>query len=336
MIVTEEPPKSLAATDGAVSTRWCKAFWRNQPIVKTLVIPFSVIVRRECGERSTQVGFAEDDDPIQAPLFNRPHEALRIRIAVGRLDRRPHDANAGVGQGPSEGGPPLGVTVTEEVVLFRCEQGGTDFRIPGRTLDRTVVNGDCSARCSKVDISVDRSSGESCLPGVRRLNEMWRNTGGALLPFARRGQSAERAGRAPLFRRVRGPGGGPGAGVAPVRGTLEQRRSRATFARESVHDFRSISGRNRRRTGRGSSVRSLLRFASEVVSGSHDCDPRKGFKSRRSLSPVTITFARPFTAASRNLSSFGSRDARIVCRTSMISTSDATRSSSASRRSRCT
>jgi hypothetical protein len=52
MIVTEESPKSLAATDGAVSTRWCEAFWRNQPIVKTLVISFRVIMRLECGERS--------------------------------------------------------------------------------------------------------------------------------------------------------------------------------------------------------------------------------------------------------------------------------------------
>ena len=114
MIVTEESSKSFAATDGAVSTRWCEAFWRNQPIVKTLVIPFPVIMRRECGERSAQMGFAEDDDPIQALLLNRPHEALRIRIAVGRLERRLHDANAGVGQGPSEGDAPLGVAVTDE------------------------------------------------------------------------------------------------------------------------------------------------------------------------------------------------------------------------------
>jgi len=97
MIVTKEPTKSLAATDGAVCTRWCEAFRRNQPIVKTLVIPLPVIMRRECGESSTQVGFAEDDDPIQALLLDRPDEALRIRIAVGRLERRLHDADANVG-----------------------------------------------------------------------------------------------------------------------------------------------------------------------------------------------------------------------------------------------
>jgi hypothetical protein len=114
MIVTEEPTKSLAATDGAISTWWCKAFWRSQPIVKTLVIPLPVVVSRECGERSAQVGFAEDDDPIQTLFLNRPNEALRMRIAVGRLEQGLHHANAGVGQGPSECGAPIGVAVTDE------------------------------------------------------------------------------------------------------------------------------------------------------------------------------------------------------------------------------
>ena len=37
------------------------------------------------------MGFAKDDDPIQALLLNRPHEALRIRIAGRRLERRLRD-----------------------------------------------------------------------------------------------------------------------------------------------------------------------------------------------------------------------------------------------------
>ena len=60
------------------------------------------------------MGFAEDDNPIQTLLLNQPHEALRIRMAVGRLERRLHDANTGGGQGPSECGTPLGVAVTDE------------------------------------------------------------------------------------------------------------------------------------------------------------------------------------------------------------------------------
>ncbi len=75
--------------------------------------------------------------------------------------------------------------------------------------------------------TVDRSSGESCLPGVRRLNETWRNASGASLPLARRGQSAERARATPSFGRIRGPGGDPGAGVALARSTLEQQPDRA-------------------------------------------------------------------------------------------------------------
>jgi len=86
MTATEEPTKSLAATDGAVGTRWCEAIWRNQPIVKTLVIPFPVGMRRECGERSAQVGVAEDDDPIHALLLDRPNEALRIRTFIDAKD----------------------------------------------------------------------------------------------------------------------------------------------------------------------------------------------------------------------------------------------------------
>jgi len=34
------------------------------------MIPFPVVMRRECGERPTQVGFTEDDDLIQAFLFD--------------------------------------------------------------------------------------------------------------------------------------------------------------------------------------------------------------------------------------------------------------------------
>jgi hypothetical protein len=102
----------------------------------------------------------------------------------------------------------------------------------------------------EVDISVDRSREASCLPGVRRLNEMRRNASGVFLPLARRGQSAERAGATPLFGAFGSPGGGPGAGVAPARGTLEQlTQVSARGARESVHDMRLVRARFASRFG---------------------------------------------------------------------------------------
>jgi hypothetical protein len=49
--------------------------------------------------------------------------------------------------------------------------------------------------------------------------------------------------------------------------------------------------------------------------------PRKGFSARRSVSPVTICVPCPLTANSRNLSSFGSRQACICISTSTHSAS---------------
>ena len=86
MIVAQQPAQPLAAMDGTGRTRKCETFRRNQPIVKALVIPFPVIMRHERRERSVQVGFTEDDDPIQAFLLDRADESLRVRIAVGRLN----------------------------------------------------------------------------------------------------------------------------------------------------------------------------------------------------------------------------------------------------------
>ena len=58
MIVTEDTTKSLAATDGAVSTWWGEAFWRNQSIVETLVIPANAVsVRRKWASPRTMTRF---------------------------------------------------------------------------------------------------------------------------------------------------------------------------------------------------------------------------------------------------------------------------------------
>ena len=50
MIVAQEPTQPRAAMDVIVRPRRCETFRRNQPIVKTLVIPFPVVVGHEPGE----------------------------------------------------------------------------------------------------------------------------------------------------------------------------------------------------------------------------------------------------------------------------------------------
>src|SRR6266545_2471170 len=100
---------------------------------------------------------------------------------------------------------------------------------------------------------------------------MRRNASGVFLPLARRGQSAERAGATPLFGAFGSPGGGPGAGVAPARGTLEQRQSARIPERFQMRFDVEIAGGSEARSG----VRSWLLFANEVGRGSHDCDAAK-------------------------------------------------------------
>jgi len=86
MIVAEKPAEPRAAMDVAIRTRWSETLRRNEPIVNTLVIPFPVVVCHERGERPAQVGFPEDDDPIQAFLLDQPDESLRVRASRLQLD----------------------------------------------------------------------------------------------------------------------------------------------------------------------------------------------------------------------------------------------------------
>ena len=70
MIVAEEATEPLAAIDVTTRPRRREAFRRNQAIVDALVIPFLMVVSDKRRERSTQVRFSQDDDPIQAFLFD--------------------------------------------------------------------------------------------------------------------------------------------------------------------------------------------------------------------------------------------------------------------------
>src|SRR4029453_18392204 len=52
------------------------------------MIPLVMIVPRELLERHPQVPFPDRDDPIQALLFHRPDESLRVGVTVRRTRRR--------------------------------------------------------------------------------------------------------------------------------------------------------------------------------------------------------------------------------------------------------
>jgi len=114
VIVAKEPAQTRAAPDWPVCRRWSETFRGNEPIVNTLVIPFPMVVGYERCERSAQVGFPKDDDPIQAFLLDRPDKSLRVRIAVGCLKRRLHDPDADIGQGLAERRAPFGISIADQ------------------------------------------------------------------------------------------------------------------------------------------------------------------------------------------------------------------------------
>ena len=91
IVVTENPADTLAATNDADRSL---APWRfDQFVSEPLMIPLVMIVPRELLERHPQVPFPDRDDPIQALLFYRPDESLRVGVAVGRTRRRADHAN---------------------------------------------------------------------------------------------------------------------------------------------------------------------------------------------------------------------------------------------------
>ncbi len=81
MVVTENPAQSLAATNG--TRRSLDNLTVDEFVPKPLVIPLTVIVRHELPEGSPKMPLTQGHDPIEAFLFDPPHEALRMRVAVG-------------------------------------------------------------------------------------------------------------------------------------------------------------------------------------------------------------------------------------------------------------
>jgi hypothetical protein len=57
--------------------------WRiDQLVTKSLVVSFAMVVCDEVGERLSKVAFTERDHAIQAFLFDRADEPLRMSVAV--------------------------------------------------------------------------------------------------------------------------------------------------------------------------------------------------------------------------------------------------------------
>ena len=78
------------------------------------MIPLAVVVLDEFRERSSKVALTERYEPIEALVFDRRHEAFRVPVRIGRLKRRLHDLDAGIGQQLSHVLIPLSVSIADQ------------------------------------------------------------------------------------------------------------------------------------------------------------------------------------------------------------------------------
>jgi hypothetical protein len=68
--------------------------WLNQLVTDALMVSFGMVMGHELGDRATKVPLPQQDYAIEALLFDRPNESLRVCVAVGCAERRSNDPDS--------------------------------------------------------------------------------------------------------------------------------------------------------------------------------------------------------------------------------------------------
>src|SRR5262245_14672486 len=97
------------------------SLWRDQLIVESLMVPLAVIVRHKLINNVAQTSLPEENHPVQTLFADRAHEPLRVGIGIRRLNRRLHDAHAGVFDDALESLHPLRVPATDQSPISHQE-----------------------------------------------------------------------------------------------------------------------------------------------------------------------------------------------------------------------
>lgn len=112
VVITEKSADALSTANGPAGMRLS---WRiDQLVLKSLVVSFAIVVCDEVGERPPEVAFTWRDHTIQAFLFDRANEPLRMRIAVWCPERCPDHADARCREEALDAKAPLAITITDQ------------------------------------------------------------------------------------------------------------------------------------------------------------------------------------------------------------------------------
>jgi hypothetical protein len=112
MVIPQEPTEPQAAAH--VAALGSQRFGDNESVANPLVIPLSMVVFEECAQGLPEADLAEGHQAFQTFFLDGPHKSLRVGIAVRRLIRRLHDADASVREQAPKCPAPLGITVADQ------------------------------------------------------------------------------------------------------------------------------------------------------------------------------------------------------------------------------
>ena len=93
------------------------------------------------------MALAERHHPIEALVFDRPHEPFGIGVRIGRLKRRLHDVHAGIVQQLSHVPAPLAVTITNQHAMGAQQAVGRGQRATDLAHEETI-----GMRCGPHDL----------------------------------------------------------------------------------------------------------------------------------------------------------------------------------------
>ena len=83
VVVLQEPTQPWTTGDRSVTPN-CRGRREKQPVPHALMIPFVMIMSDELANRVAQRAFAHEDQSVQTRFLDRPYEALRVRVEIGR------------------------------------------------------------------------------------------------------------------------------------------------------------------------------------------------------------------------------------------------------------
>jgi hypothetical protein len=112
LVIVQQAAKALTPVDPSLASTQRATV--DEPVPEPLMIPLAMVVLDEFRERSLKVALTKRYEPIEALVFDRPHEAFSVRVRIGRPKRRLHDMYAGIGQQLSHVLTSLSVSIADQ------------------------------------------------------------------------------------------------------------------------------------------------------------------------------------------------------------------------------